>query len=255
MLQLQNVTGGYGDLIIFKDISFHAQAGEKICIIGPNGSGKTTLLKAIVGFIPYQGELTLFEKNQRDYTRKELAKRVGFLSQMNQTHFPYTVYETVMLGRYAEGGGGLLQRSTQKDEELVRSSLERVGMLSLSDRPITYLSGGELQRVFLAKVFAQEPELIILDEPTNHLDLKFQIELLDQLDSWVEEGEHTVVAVLHDINLALGFASRFLLMSEGKLVFDGGKKELLSSGILNQVYGLSVREYMQESYNQWRKSE
>lgn len=251
MLKLDNVSCGYNDDIFVKNISFELFGGENLCIVGPNGCGKSTLLKAIVGIINYKGKITIDNKDLKKLKRKEVASQIAFLSQITSVSFSYSVFETVMLGRYCKMDSLVFSSYTKKDVEFVNECLKNVGIFELKDRSITELSGGELQRVFLARVFAQEPKIIILDEPTNHLDLKHQIELIDYLKKWSNDKEKIVIAVLHDINLALSFADKLLILSNGNQIVYDTKKNILAKNYFNNVYGIDVKKYMLDSYVQW----
>ena len=250
MLQAENVTCGYGGVPVVRDVSFPAAEGERVCILGPNGCGKTTLLRALAGLLPYEGTVRLRGDDARGLARRELARRVGLMSQLAPVYFSYTVYETAAMGRYARHGRGLLDREDEADRRAVRESLERTGLWPLRDRLVTELSGGQLQRVFLARTFAQDPAVILLDEPTNHLDLKYQAELTDSLRAWSEQGGRCVVGVFHDLNLALGFAHRVLLMQDGAILADS-PADRVDRGLLDRLYGMDVAGYMRESLKRW----
>ena len=157
------------------------------------------------------------DRGNRDLTNtaQNLANRVALLTQISSVYFPYTVYETVALGRYCHIDS-VLPRLTAVDKEIIEDSLEKVGLQDLRDTKINQLSGGQLQRVFLAKTFAQDPKIILLDEPTNHLDLKYQIELLEYVSQWIKHKERAAVTVLHDLNLVQACADRVILLHQGK---------------------------------------
>ena len=252
MLRAENIRCGYGGAPVVRGVSFAAAEGERLCILGANGCGKTTLLRALAGLLPYEGTVTLCGADAGKLARRELARRVGLMSQLAPVYFAYTVYETVMLGRYACGPGGVLDRESGEDRTAVRDSLERVGLWPLRDRLITELSGGQLQRVFLARTFAQDPAVLLLDEPTNHLDLKYQTELTASLRAWSEQGGRCVVGVFHDLDLALGFAHRVLLMQEGTILADS-PADRVDRGLLDRVYGMDVAGYMRESLRRWER--
>ncbi|MEG0542443.1 MAG: ABC transporter ATP-binding protein [Angelakisella sp.] len=251
MLCVEHLSSEYDGTMVVKDVSFTVQSGERLCVVGPNGCGKSTLLKSIVGLIGHTGEVTLSGSSLRTMNHKAVAERIAFMSQLSSVYFSYSVFETVMLGRYAKLTGSVFAAPTPVDVTYVEQCMEAANILQLRNRPITDLSGGELQRVFLAKAFAQDPDILLLDEPTNHLDLKHQIELTDRLRSWSEQGDRMVIAVLHDLNLALSFADKLLLLADGGTVAYGDREQLLESGCLDQVYGLDVRAYMRHSYGQW----
>lgn len=234
-----------------QDISFEVNEGEKLCILGPNGCGKTTLLKGLAGILPIQGHVSVCGEDLSEMNTRQRARRIALMSQLSATPFAYTVYETVLLGRYAHLKPGAFRGESDGDREIVRESLERVGMLALKDRLVTELSGGQLQRVYLARIFAQDPLVVLLDEPTNHLDLKYQIELVAAMREWVRKENRCVVGVLHDINLALSFGDRVLLMDQGTVkVCENTDKFDLS--LLDQTYQVNVGRYMRESLERWQ---
>ena len=185
MIEVKNIYCGYENKKIIKDLSFNVNNGENLCIVGPNGCGKSTLLKSIANIIEYEGSVKIDNKEVSSFSRIDLAKKVALMSQTSQIYFPYTVYDTVSLGRYAYSKGAFSKLSLT-DKRIIVDSMKKVGIYELKDKLITELSGGQLQRVFLAKIFAQDPDIILLDEPTNHLDFKNQIDLLENLNEWVK---------------------------------------------------------------------
>ena len=180
----------------------------------------------------------------------ELAKKVGLMSQISQLYFPYTVYDTVALGRYAYTKGPF-SRLSKEDKEIIIDSMKKVGIYELKDKIITELSGGQLQRVFLARVFAQNPDIILLDEPTNHLDFKHQIELLENLDDWVKKNNKIVVGVLHDLNLVQHFADKVLILKQGEIVDYGLPEVVLNGCKLNEVYEIDIKNFMKNILKKW----
>ncbi len=252
LLQAEHITCGYGGQPVIKDISLAVGQGERLCILGPNGCGKTTLLRALAGLLPYEGSVTVGGADARSLSRRELACRVGLMSQLAPVYFAYTVYETVRMGRYArQRRRGLLDRDDEADRQAVRDSLERTGLWPLRDRLITELSGGQLQRVFLARTFAQDPAVVLLDEPTNHLDLQYQAELTDSLRAWSAREGRCVVGVFHDLSLALSFADRVLVMEEGAALAQCPAEDLDRS-LLDRVYGMDVTGYMRKLLDRWQ---
>lgn len=254
MLEVEHLSCGYGSGDIVKDVSFSVKRGECLGILGPNGCGKTTLLRGIAGVLPVRGRVAVCGREIRTMRPKERGQAVAVLAQMSGSYFSYTVYETVLLGRYAHGRRGLFSAPDREDRLAAEESLERVGLLRLRDRLITELSGGQLQRVFLARTFAQAPRVILLDEPTNHLDLKYQVELVGALREWAADGERCVVGVLHDLNLAFSFADTALLMEDGKVQSFGPAKET-DAELLSRVYGMDVGGYMRAALARWEKGE
>lgn len=251
MLEVKDLCCGYDGVDVVKGVDFKVTRGKNLCIVGPNGCGKSTLLKSIANLLDYRGSITLDSKEVKKLNRKELAKKVALMSQSSAIYFPYTVYETVALGRYAHLKGVFAQLG-KEDYEIIEKSLENAGVLDIKDKLISELSGGQLQRVFLARAFAQDPEVILLDEPTNHLDLKCQIEILEYLNKWTKENDKIVVAVLHDLNLVQAFGEEVVIIDAGKIVSDGPPSVVFRDEKLEAVYGIDVKGFMVETLEKWR---
>lgn len=251
MLKVKGVSCGYNGIDVVKDISFEVERGTNLCIVGPNGCGKSTLLKSVSNLITFRGKVTLDNKEVNKLDRKELATKIALMTQVSNIQFPYTVYETVALGRYAYLKG-VFSNLSKEDEEVVLRCIENVGLLDIKDKLISELSGGQLQRVFLARAFAQDPEIILLDEPTNHLDLRCQIEILEYLKKWVKENNKIVVAVLHDLNLVQNFGDKVIMMKKGELKSDGSPKEVFEKENLQEVYGIDIKSYMLNTLDKWK---
>lgn len=254
MLKVEHLTCGYGGAPVVKDLSFEVPAGGRLCILGPNGCGKTTLLRALAGLLPHEGKVTAEGRDLAAMDRRQLARTVALLSQISSVYFSYTVYETVLMGRYAHQTGGAFSGPGPEDRAIALECMERTGVADLRDRQVTELSGGQLQRVFLARTFAQQPRIILLDEPTNHLDLKYQVELVQELKAWAAGEGRCVVGVLHDVNLALDLAGLFLLMGDGQARYFGPAAEF-DPAALNRVYQMDVGGYMRRSLQRWEELE
>lgn len=247
VLELDGVSAGYGGGRILKEISFTLEEGKPLAILGPNGCGKTTLLRVMGGLLPYEGGLRLFGRTVKEMKRQELAAKIAVMSQSSGAALPYTVYDTVMMGRFVHMPKGFFARPSAQDHKKAAESMEAAGVADLGKAYVTELSGGQLQRVFLARALAQEPSVILLDEPTSHLDFKYQVELIDYLRQWGKESGHTVVGVLHDLQLALRLADTMLFMKQGRAAACGAADKVLSRRILQEVYGMDVAAYMKES--------
>lgn len=254
MLKVEHLTCGYGGAPVVRDLSFEVPVGGRLCILGPNGCGKTTLLRALAGLLPHEGKVTAEGRDLAAMDRRQLARTVALLSQISSVYFSYTVYETVLMGRYAHQTGGAFSGPGPEDKRIALECMERTGVADLRDRQVTELSGGQLQRVFLARTFAQKPRVILLDEPTNHLDLKYQVELVQELKAWAAGEGRCVVGVLHDVNLALDLADLFLLMEDGQARYFGPAAEF-DPAALNRVYQMDVGGYMRRSLQRWEELE
>lgn len=252
MLEINKLYSGYNGIDIIKDINVNINKGENLCIIGPNGCGKSTLLKTIANIIDYRGNIKIDNLEVSSLKRKELAKKIGLMSQISQIYFTYSVYDAVSIGRYAYNDN--LFGISKKDKDIILDCIDKVGLIDYKDKMINELSGGQLQRVFLARVFAQDPDIILLDEPTNHLDLKHQIELLENLNKWTKENNKIVIAVLHDLNLVQYIADNVLLLSDGMLIKYGKVDEVLNNDVLKQVYGLDIKEFMINILKKWEQN-
>lgn len=253
MLKVKNLNAGYFGRPVLKDISFNIADGEIACVLGQNGCGKTTLLKSISKIIKATtGEVFIFEENILEKKRKDIAKLLTIMSGLETGYFSYSVFQTVMLARYAHSEKKFLTESfTVEDKEIVNAVLEKLKIYNLRERFLTELSSGQLQKVFLARAIAQETPVLLLDEPTSHLDLKAQIEICDELKVLASEKKVTILAVFHDINLALNFADRVMLIKDGLLIANSEIKNF-NLEKLNNVYETDVVNFMKKSFQLWK---
>lgn len=240
-----------------RDLSFTLPAGRAAGILGPNGSGKTTLLRALTGILPSEGEISILGMPLSSLKRREIAACCAVMSQFFPTGFSYSVRETVEMGRYARSRMG----SASSDREAVDRSLEETGLKDLENRPITALSGGQLQRVFFARALAQETPILLLDEPTSSLDLRYQAELSHLLERWkhgrtsLPDGRsvpNTLVCICHDLSLALDLSEDLLFVRDGRLAAAGPREQVLSGDLLADLYGMDVPAYMLRTEKIWR---
>lgn len=239
MLQVKDLTLTYGQTSIVHDISFRVQPGEFLAILGPNGSGKSTMLRALCRLhAPRQGEITLGGIPIGLIPQRRLAKQLALVRQESFVAFDFTVREVVAMGRFPYLAR--FQGETVADAEIIDRYLQQTKIASLADRRMHELSGGERQRVFLAQAMVQEPDILLLDEPTNHLDINHQVEVLDLVRKQNRERGLTVIAVLHDLNLAALYADRLLVLHAGKLWAHGVPREVLSAKLVEEVYGCRV---------------
>lgn len=252
MLRLKDVRAGYNGSEVLHGVSIDFQSGRNYCILGPNGCGKTTLVRAMAGLIGSTGEIELDGRSIRKMKRREIASKIAVMSQVTNVYFPFTVYDTVMLGRYQHMSARVFGQPSKQDREMVEECLCSVRLDKLRDRRIDELSGGQRQRVFLAQALAQNPEIILLDEPTNHLDIRHQVELIDYLHRWSADGKHSVIGVLHDINLALRLTENAVFMKDGCVVGSGEFSSIGDARFLGDVYEVDIAEYMRTSFEKWR---
>lgn len=252
LLRAENISVEISGKKIVDDVSFTLHENERLMIIGPNGAGKTTLIRAVSGAVPHVGSVFIGEQNRQHMKRPEIARKLGVLTQQHEVATAYTVSEIVKMGRYAHSSG-FLSRLTPDDEQKVERALAQTGLLPMRNQSVLSLSGGELQRVFLAQLFAQEPQVLILDEPTNHLDLQYRIEIFDMLETWAKEPRHALIAVVHDLSLALRYGTTALLMSEGKTAVQGSVREVVTRQHLKEVYGSDIFGHMQKLLELWEQ--
>lgn len=226
----------YGEKQVLKDISFTVQKGECLGIIGPNGSGKSTLLKLMSGVEGVtKGRIKIDGREMERYSRKELAKWLAVLQQEALPPVGFPVKEVIEMGRHPFQNW--LGREEIEVEALIDTILEKLSLTHLKERQLESLSGGERQRVALGKTMAQEPKLLMLDEPTTYLDIGHQILLMDRISEWQLEEAMTVIAVLHDLNLAALYCDRLLLLHQGSVVEIGKPREIIRTDLIKQVYG------------------
>lgn len=252
MLKFHGVNAGYNGKYVIKDINFSLEKGKSLAIIGPNSCGKTTLLRAAAGIIEHSGEILLSGKPIKEMKRKEIAGKIALMSQINHVHFPYTVYETVMMGRYRFLRQNMFGKPSQEDIRVVVETMESTNLTELKSKHLNTLSGGQLQRVYLAHTLVQEPELILLDEPTNHMDMKYQIDVVTYLKEWAAKDNHAVVGVFHDLNLAMELTENLLFMKEGEIYGMGKAKEVITRDFLKEIYDMDIVSYMTKSLSRWQ---
>lgn len=223
---------------IVKDISLSVENGQFVGLIGPNGCGKSTLLKSIYKVIkPQKGLVFLGEKDVLKSSARVISKEMGVVGQFNELSFDFTVHEMVMMGRTPHKH--LMESDSLKDYDIVADALERVHLSAYADRSYLTLSGGEKQRVILARAIAQQPEFLILDEPTNHLDIKYQLQIL----SVVKSLNIGVLAALHDLSMASVYCDILYVIKQGEVLASGRPKDILTNELIRQVYDINCEVY------------
>jgi iron complex transport system ATP-binding protein len=215
MVRIKNVSYSYGERFSISDISLEIGRGEVTVLLGPNGSGKTTLLNLISGILkPQSGEVFLLEENIHQMKSKSRAKSIAVVRQFVNASFGYSVFDIVSMGRYAYKRR--FEALSKDDIEIVRHFLREMGIEHLQNEAVNKISGGELQRVSLARALSQQSDVLLLDEPVNHLDIRHRYDILNTIKSRAERG-HTALCVLHDIGLALKYADKLVLLKDGRL--------------------------------------
>jgi iron complex transport system ATP-binding protein len=240
LLEIEHITFGYNQQPLLYDVSLQIARSEMVGLLGPNGSGKTTLLRLISGILqPQQGQVVLDGRTLQQWGRRKVAQRIAVVPQELHMPFDFTVEQMVELGRtpFVKSFWGV--RSIQ-DRLLIQESMRATGVDGFATRVFYELSGGERQRVTLAMALAQQPAVLLLDEPTSHLDIKYQVEILELAQQLNRERGVTIIAAIHDLNLAARYFPRLLLFQRG-VVADAGPAEVLEPGLLSRVYGIQVQ--------------
>ena len=239
MLKIQNLSASYHGHQVLHDVSFEVHHGEVLALIGPNGAGKSTIIRAVSGVIPSTGSV---HTNGNDFHALDPMQRARYVAVVPQAiSLPpaFSVWETVLMGRTPYLG--FLGNASAHDEELTRQALSRVNALSFTDRRVSELSGGEAQRILLARALCQSTPILLLDEPTSHLDLQYQVSLLELIHELANKENLAVMVALHDLNLAAHFADRVALLVGGNLKAIGTPREVLTSELISQAYCLPVQ--------------
>ena len=239
MLKIQSISVSYGSRQILHEVSLNVGSGEVLALIGPNGAGKSTLIRAASGVIPHTGHVRTNGDDFASLSPIQRAKYIATVPQAVSMPPAFTVWETVLLGRTPYLG--FLGQPSKKDEEIARRSLERVSALPFAERRVGELSGGEQQRVLLARALCQSTPILLLDEPTAHLDLQYQVGLLELVTELAHKDNLAVLVALHDLNLAAHYADRIALMVAGSIIAVGKPKEVLQPELIAEAYCLPVQ--------------
>jgi iron complex transport system ATP-binding protein len=234
LLTVKNISFYYDHVCALDNVSFTAKEGEIMGIIGPNGSGKTTLLKCINRALTPKVGIVLIDKNNIfNIKRKDIAKRIGLVPQISKL-FRFQVLDVVLMGRYPHIEG--LSGEQPKDFEAVREAMNLTRIDHLTERYVDELSGGELQKVIVARAIAQEPEILLLDEPTNHLDINHQLEILDLIKRITQERHLITILVSHNLNMAARYCDRLMLLKGGKVHSIGSVEQILTPEAIKEVF-------------------
>jgi len=249
VLEVENLSVRYGETQVVCGASFAVQSGEWLMITGPNGAGKSTMLSALMQAVPYTGEVRLDGENLQTMKPRRRALKMGLLAQRYAAGYAFTVEEIVRLGRYAYHDA--LSGFDEADEAAVTQALKETGTYELRRHPVSQISGGELQRAFLAQLFAQNPKLLLLDEPSSHLDLAYQKQVLSLISGWLKQDGRAVISVMHDLAVARRFGTRVMMLNHGHIEADNAPEKALSPALLSRVYGMDVDAWMQDLYAIW----
>lgn len=236
MLKIESVYSGYGERDVLKGIEIEFNRGGFYAILGPNGSGKSTLLRTIVRILkPKRGVILIDDKDIRKLSAKEIAKKIAYLPQRSNSVPHSTVFDSILLGRKPH----VFFEPSKRDMEIVEKLINEFGLTQFAFKKIDELSGGEAQKVLIARALAQEPEVLLLDEPVNHLDPKNQIEILGILKKLTTELNLVTIIVLHDLNLAIQFAAEFIFMKNGE-IYCAGDLAIIEPSVIKSVYEIDV---------------
>lgn len=250
MIEVSSLSVTLGGKQIVQDVSFIADSGQWLMVAGPNGAGKTSIVNAISQSIPYTGSVAVDGVSLRGMKSRTLARKIGVLAQNRPLSYAFTAEEIVRLGCYSHRSS-FFSSPEADSEALFQAAVRSTGIEEFLSRPVTTLSGGEVQRVFLAQLFAQDPQILILDEPANHLDLPFQKQIFDLTDAWRRQGNKTVISVVHDLSMAKLYGTHTLLLSHGRTAAFGTAEEVLTEENLSEVYGINVSKWMKKLYELW----
>jgi len=242
MFKLQNITSGYEEKKIIKNINLEISPNQITTIIGPNGCGKSTLLKTLANSLtPYEGEITLHEKPLHSYSITEFAQHVAILPQVR--NIPNTTVEALIShGRFPYLG--FLRRLKPGDQEIIEQAMSLTGIIEKRYQSLYHLSGGERQRVYIAMTLAQDTEVILLDEPTTYLDMNHQYEILELVKK-LHQQEKTIVMVLHDLAHALAYSDQIIVMNDGEIVKVGNPSLIIKEQVIEKVFNLSCKTFSQ----------
>ena len=236
VLDISSLSFNFGSKNILADIDLSIKDNGIVGIIGPNGSGKSTLLKCIYRVLkPKTGTIFIDGKNINDYQFKETAKKMAVVAQHNDTHFDFNVLEMVLIGRSPHKK--FMERDSAEDIELAYKALEQVNMKDFADRNFSSLSGGEKQRIILARALVQNTDCLILDEPTNHLDIKHQLHFM----SLAKDLKITVISAIHDLNIAAMYCDKIYALKEGQIIAAGNVYEVITEEVIKTLYDVEAK--------------
>jgi iron complex transport system ATP-binding protein len=239
MIKTKDLSFRYDGVWILQDLAFSLQKGDFLGIVGPNGTGKTTLLKLLYRLVlPQKGQILIDGKDLTLMTRREISRKIAVVSQETQINFPFVALEIVLMGRSPHLKG--LQFERKRDFDIATNAMELTDTLEIAHRPFNELSGGEKQRIFIARAVAQETDLILLDEPTANLDIRHQVQFYNLMTTLNTEKSITIVTVSHEINLASEFCKNILLLNEGSVFALGKPGDVITKNNIEAVYQTPV---------------
>ncbi|MGT2750026.1 iron ABC transporter ATP-binding protein [Streptococcus orisasini] len=238
MISIRNIIKRYRQKTVLKDLTLNIEKGKITAIIGPNGSGKSTLLSIISRLKACDGgEVLLDKRSLKAYNSKELAKHLAILRQSNYINLKITVAELVAFGRFPHSQG----RLSADDHDKIEQALYYMELKTIKDRFLNELSGGQIQRAFIAMTLAQDTDYILLDEPLNNLDMKHSVQIMQILRRLVKDFNKTIILVIHDINFASCYADNIIALKEGKIIANGTVDEVVKEDILSEIYDMPIK--------------
>lgn len=239
MISIKDLHAGYEDKLILKGLDLHLLPDSLSVLAGPNGAGKSTLLFALLGFVRLQkGEINLFGRPLSQYTRPELARLIAFVPQESFFQFDYSVFDIVLMGRYPYLG--FMQSWSYKDKEIVKKLLKELSLQDMSHRLYSSLSGGEKQRVLIARALAQETRYIFLDESLSELDINHQVEIIQLLRNINRLQGIGILLISHNLNLAANYADELVFLKDGRLLGSGKPEQMMNPDMLKELFGLEL---------------
>jgi iron complex transport system ATP-binding protein len=245
MLQVQNLAFQYNGAPVLGAVGARVQKGRMVSVIGPNGAGKSTLIKCIAGILkPGGGQILLEGRDTAVLSRRELARRIAYVPQHAPVRFAMTVFETVLAGRRPHQAW----RPSRQDVKRTAAVIDRLHLADLAMRDMDQLSGGQAQKVLLARALAQEPDYLLLDEPTSSLDLRHQLEVLELIADLVKTQHKGVFMAMHDLNLAARFSDTVMMMNAGRVFCEGDPPEVISPENIRTVYGVEAIVHRHNGY-------
>ena len=236
-LKVKNVEFGYNSTLVLEGVSMDLDSSEIIGIVGPNGAGKSTLIRCIDRILtPRGGTILLDETDISNMTRMEIAKRMGYVPQTTTRVFPATVFDTVLMGRRPHLGW----KSSEEDVDKVLEILELLGIMEFAMRDFNEISGGQQQKVLIARALAQEADILLLDEPTSNLDIRHQLEVMEIMTNIVHKKKISAVMAIHDLNLAARYTTRILMLNGGRIFAAGNPESVLTEENIRRAYGVEA---------------
>jgi len=236
-LKVKNVEFGYNSTLVLEGVSMDLDSSEIVGIVGPNGAGKSTLIRCIDRILlPGGGTILLDENDISNMTRMEIAKWMGYVPQTTTRVFPATVFDTVLMGRRPHLGW----KSSEEDVDKVLEILELLGIMEFAMRDFNEISGGQQQKVLIARALAQEADILLLDEPTSNLDIRHQLEVMEIMTNIVHKKKISAVMAIHDLNLAARYTSRILMLNGGRIFAAGNPESVLTEENIRRAYGVEA---------------